>query len=1063
MMRGRALNGSVNLLMLLYIYLISAKLVAADKCLVSRMKCSNVFHASQLLTRSDIPNFGRVKNALTSKPLTQTTKLLAGFRLFLKTQVVMMLILMSNDIETQPGPIAEAQAYGELPKVRGFKVGHLNSRSVRYKMDDLCILFEQNSFDIMGISETWLDKSVDDSQVSVRGYDVLRQDRKQDRRGGGTMFYIRNGVPYKRRSDIDTEIVESCWVEINRPKAKSILVGCVYRAPDVSLDASIEELNSCISNIPPSYEICLLGDFNVDFLTSNKTKIICTQRRKMKNFAITNDLEQLITIPTRITELTKSAIDLLFVNNGHRIVSCGSLVSSISDHQVIFCIMKSGVPKGPPKTLEYRSFKSYDKNAFVRDVNDIDWDSIIDANENIEDKVNKWTDVFGNIANAHAPVKTMRVKGTHVPWMNTKLREAMRDRDYYHRRATKTSRAGDWEKYRKLKSFVAREVKRNKSEYYRELIDTNKGKPDELWKCINEVTGRKNKTSPSCIMSDGVCYTEAQSIAQILNSYFCTVASKLAEHFASIVGGASIILPLNNSIPISEKFYFGNVTTEYVEHQLFSLRTNKATGLDRIGARLLKDASSAIAPCLAKIFNYSFSTAIFPNLWKIGRIVALHKQGNRTDMNNYRPITILPTISKLLERAVHQQLYHYLNEKKVLAKEQHGFRARRATDTALIHFSDKILASMDSGQVTGVAFLDLSKAFDTVNHELLLGKLSRLGLADNSVSWFRSYLSNRLVITVVEGKKSSEMNIPNGVPQGSILGPLLFVLYMNDLPQCLKSCKVMLYADDTVLYYSSSMVSDVETKLNEDLENITVWFNNHFLTLNAEKSKFVLIGSSRKLNSCDAIKVTVQDHQVNQSATAKYLGITIHENLTWTEHVKVMSAKINQRIGILKRLRHILSKEELVTVYTSVILPLFDYADLVWGDKSNKVLMDDLQILQNKAAKVILGLPRAHSATDALQKLNWVKLNFRRTQHRRIAIHKCLHGIMDTELILTQNCNRHSYSTRQSANLYLPKVKTEWGKQRFTYQAASDWNDLENDTKNIANFNIFKRKLFSNT
>ena len=600
------------------------------------------------------------------------------------------------------------------------------------------------------------------------------------------------------------------------------------------------------------------------------------------------------------------------------------------------------------------------------------------------------------------------------------------------------------------------EIKRNKTEYYRELIDKNKGKPDELWKCINEVTGRKNKTSPSCIMSDSVCYSDSISIAQILNSYFCSVASKLAEYFTSIVGSASI-LGYYDSILNS----FDCVTIEYVEQQLSALQTNKATGLDRISARLLKDASSAIAPCLAKIFNCSLSTAIFPSSWKIGRITALYKQGDRTDMNNYRPITILPTVSKLLERAVHHQLYSYLNEKKILAKEQHGFRTRRATDTALIHFTDKILASMDSGQVTGVAFLDLSKAFDTVNHELLLRKLSYLGLSKNSVSWFRSYLSNRSAITVVENKRSSMMNIPIGVPQGSILGPLLFVLYMNDLPCCLKSCKVMLYADDTVLYYSSRMVCDLETKLNEDLENITVWFNNNFLTLNAEKSKFVLIGSSRKLKFCDSIKVTVQGHQVNQSTTAKYLGITIHENLTWTEHVKAMSAKVNQRIGILKRLRHFLSKEELVTVYNSIILSLFDYADLVWGDKNNKVLMDDLQILQNKAAKVILGLPHAHSATDALQKLNWVKLNTRRLQHRRIAIHKCLHGTIDTGLILTQNCNHHSYYTRQSANLHLPKVKTEWGKQRFIYQAANDWNDLDNDIKKIANFNIFKRKLRS--
>lgn len=266
-----------------------------------------------------------------------------------------------------------------------------------------------------------------------------------------------------------------------------------------------------------------------------------------------------------------------------------------------------------------------------------------------------------------------------------------------------------------------------------------------------------------------------------------------------------------------------------------ALQKNKAIGCDRISARLLKDAAAVIAPSLTILFNRSLTTGSFPSSWKIGRVTALHKQGDRTNVNNYRPITILPTISKLLERVVHDQLYKYFIAKKILAKEQFGFRPRRSTDAALIHITDNILTCMDSGQITGAAFLDLSKAFDTVNHELLLQKLTHAGLSNNTVTWFRSYLTNRSIFTMVDNKRSSAMQVPIGVPQGSILGPLLFILFVNDLPQCLKSCNVMLYADDTVIYYSSSMISDVESKLNADLANITDWFNSNFLTLNFEK------------------------------------------------------------------------------------------------------------------------------------------------------------------------------------------------------------------------------------
>ena len=230
------------------------------------------------------------------------------------------------------------------------------------------------------------------------------------------------------------------------------------------------------------------------------------------------------------------------------------------------------------------------------------------------------------------------------------------------------------------------------------------------------------------------------------------------------------------------------------------------------------------------------------------------------------------------------------------------------------------------------------------------------------------------------------MDVPIGVPQGSILGPLLFILLVNDLPHCLKSCNVVLYADDTVIYYSSSMISDVESKLNADLANITDWFNSNRLTLNFEKSNFLLLGSSRKLKSCGTIELIVQEKKIIQSSTVKYLGIIIHENLTWSDHIKILSSKINKCIGILKRVRHLLPQKELVRLYNTIILPLFDYGDIVWADKSNKCLMDDLQILQNKAAKVILGLPRATSSTEALETLHWAKLYLRREKHRRAAV-----------------------------------------------------------------------------
>ena len=383
--------------------------------------------------------------------------------------------------------------------------------------------------------------------------------------------------------------------------------------------------------------------------------------------------------------------------------------------------------------------------------------------------------------------------------------------------------------------------------------------------------------------------------------------------------------------------------------------------------------------------------AVFRPHGNLQRYLLFSKKGSKQDPSNYRPISVLPTISKLLEKAVHMQLHSYLCDNNLLSQKQFGFRLNSSTVTASAIFTDKILSAMDKGQLTGAVFIDLTKAFDTVDHSILLSKLCSLGVPITSpaYNWFESYLSNRCQVTVCNGTKSSSETVQIGVSQGSILGPLLFTLYINDLPDYLEHCDVTLYADDTVLFISDKSLHNIKSYMNLDLEKLNNWLKLNHLRVSISKSKFMIIGSSQRPNKIDSISFKVDNMDLDEVSSFKYLGIVINNRLTWQDHVDQMFSKINKKLGLLKRIRYCLPLDARLLFFNSYVLPLFDYADIVWGDRDNSTLMLQLQSLHNKAAKIILDLPIGSSASVALNKLKWKTLARRRAEHRATFIYKC--------------------------------------------------------------------------
>ena len=334
--------------------------------------------------------------------------------------------------------------------------------------------------------------------------------------------------------------------------------------------------------------------------------------------------------------------------------------------------------------------------------------------------------------------KKSRVKDIHTPWLTSELRSLMQERDFHHRKAVTSNSSHQWKMFRNLKNKVNMMVKKSKADHFRNLIDNDKGNSGELWKSLKKITSRKSTSYPSCIEADNVSNTDPVSIAEALNLHFSTIGTKLAQNIKRC------FLPTTNltSTNIPAKFAFHPISENFVMNQLKHLKANKAIGLDGISAHLLKEAAIVITPVLTRILNRSLNCSTFPCIWKLGKESALFKSGNRCDPNNYRPITVLPTVSKILEKAVHSQVYEHLQKNKILLPKQFGFRPKLSTEIALTHFTDAILEQMDKGQLTGAVFLDLSKAFDAVDHTILFSKLCEIGLSDNVICWFKSYLSN---------------------------------------------------------------------------------------------------------------------------------------------------------------------------------------------------------------------------------------------------------------------------------------------------------------------------------
>ncbi len=429
------------------------------------------------------------------------------------------------------------------------------------------------------------------------------------------------------------------------------------------------------------------------------------------------------------------------------------------------------------------------------------------------------------------------------------------------------------------------------------------------------------------------------------------------------------------------------------------------------------------------------------------------------DTNNYRPISILPVLSKIMERFVHIHFSSFLEQNRLISEHQSGFRKSHSTTTALLDVTNRWLKNIEQGKLTGVVFIDLRKAFDTVDITIALHKLRHFGISQESLEhkWFTSYLTGRKQTVCIDEALSNPLPVNVGVPQGSILGPLVFILYLNDLPSSVKNCNSGMYADDTEIDFSSKSVTEIETKINDDLNSLTDFFQRNKLSLNIKKCEYMTVGTKHKTEGVK-LDIKVDDQVIEQVPASTHLGSTIDENLKWTLHINKLIKKLSSKIGILRKLKTILPTQTLITLYNAIILPHFDYADIIY-EAGNKGDLDRLQRLQTKAARIISGTSIKTSRINMFKSLKWLTLANRRTLNKCTMMYKCMNNSAPPYLVTLFANKEHSHNTRHSSSLHVPRARTEYYKKSFEVSGACAWNNLPDSIKYTDSICSFKSRL----
>lgn len=858
---------------------------------------------------------------------------------------------------------------------------------------------------------------------------------------GGALVYIRNDMICET---IGSKIYDNCvWIidVCVKRNNKSMRISVVYRSPSSSKRKFLDLMSEWIENGPDIFvNWCICGDMNIDMSNINE----CYAKQLVKFFEFYG-MKQIVTEPTRITINTTTLIDVIFTNVAN--MKANVLEDEkISDHETLQAV--ASVWESTDKKVNMVSkVMNYTANRIIQKLNEYNWQiyrlPLVEKIAIISDRLNESVRSF---------VKVVPSKYIENKWYNTELRELQKKRNEANKKAIRTKEDNDWHSYKNLRNQYIKKIREAKQNHIQQNLKKACGDSKQTWKILKGMINGKKTSEINKMTFGNEIETDPSVIANKYNSFVINSIREVHESIQDIHNDENITHMNNNCFT---DFYLPT------KDEIFGIIDNmkKKTDTQMLSSKIVVDAWPVVGDAITHIMNECLLMGCCPDLWKISTIVPVPKVGKATNSNDFRPINMLCTLEKVLETIVKNQLMTYIDEKNILVSQQAGYRRNYSCESSInIVLSDWKMIKDQNEHIVCV-FLDLKRAFETVDRIKLLNKLKEYGIGGVVHKWLDSFLTKRKQKVKINGVTSNELEIDLGTPQGAILSAFLFILYINDMPNNLKHCRINLFADDTLIYMSGTRINDIIGKVNEDLSGVFKWLCVNKLKLNVEKTKYMIIkGTNSRTHDAD-VSVKINNERLECVDTMKYLGVLIDNQLKFKKNCEYVCKKAAKKIGLLGRLSRYLTTNAKINIYKSIISPHFEYCPtiLFMADCAD---MSAFQKLQNRAMRVILRCNRYTSIKEMLNGLQFMSI-------RQIIIARTLQFIYKMKIGKIPQCaslmrtrgELHTYPTRSRDNFRLPKTNKTCTQNSLFFKGTKIFNTLPNEIKNEPNEKRFKKQI----